>query len=89
MNSILSVGLSSTGLRLAPQVRAADPQLALIGADQGGHRSDERRLPGAVGAQDGDDLPGLGHQVEPIQGHGLAEPLPEAPRFDHRCHDFS
>ena len=68
---------------------ARHPELAAVGLHQGGHRPDERRLPGAVGAEDGEDLPRLGDEVETIQRQRLAEPLREAHCLDTWCHLLS
>ena len=43
-------------------------------------------LPGAVGAEDGEDLAGLGDEVEPVEGVDVAEVLGEAAGLDDRFH---
>jgi hypothetical protein len=70
----------------APDVVARHPQLAGVRPQQGGHGTDEGRLAGPVGAEDREDLPRLGDQVQPVEGHRLAEPLAEAHGLDGRCH---
>ena len=72
--------------RLLPDVVARHPELAAVGLHQGRHRPDERRLPGAVGTEDGKDLARFGDEVEPVQRQGLAEPLREAHCLDAWCH---
>jgi hypothetical protein len=70
------------GRGLAAHVVAGHPQLAPVGAQQGGHRAHEGGLAGPVGAEDGQDLARLGDQVDPVQGGGLAESLAEAGSLD-------
>ena len=49
-----------------------------VGPQQRGDRADEGRLAGAVRAEHGGDLAGLGDEVEPVEGADVAEPLGEA-----------
>ena len=48
------------------------------GFSKRGDGVDERRLAGPVRAEQGGEAAGLGDQVEPVEGHGLAVVLDEA-----------
>ena len=73
-------------LGLGDDVVAADQGPALVRLEQGGQDAHGRGLAGPVGAEHGQDLARLGHQVEPVQGGGLAESLAEAGSLDSWGH---
>ena len=70
--------------RLAAGVVAGHEEVAAVEAQQGRNRADERRLAGPVGPQEGDHLPWLGYEVEPVKGGGLPETLGGAAGLDGR-----
>src|SRR5690606_27990420 len=59
-------------------VGAAHPDGAGVGPEQADHLGDERGLPGAVVAEQADDLAGADAQVDVVVGHHRAEAAGEA-----------
>jgi hypothetical protein len=57
--------------------------------DQRGDRADERGLPGAVGPEDGEHLPGRDREVQPGERFHLAESFGQPRGFDHQVHTRS
>ena len=74
--------LVDDGHAVAVQVRvprlAVEEDLALVGAGLGGEDLDERRLAGAVGSRDPDDLARARLEVQAVERAGLAIPLAQA-----------
>ncbi len=73
-------------LCFADGVVAGHREGAAVRSEQGGDGTDESRLAGSVGAQEGRHPAGLGDQVEAGQGVGLAVALGEADGFDGTSH---
>ena len=61
-----------------------DADGASVGVPEAEHQVDGRRLPGAVGTEQGDHLAGLHGQVDAVDGHGGAVRLAECPQLDRR-----
>ena len=59
---------------------------AAVGPHQGGDGADEGGLAGAVRAEQGDDLAGLGDEIEPGEGLDAPEALGEAAGLDDGGH---
>src|SRR5262249_45608201 len=79
------VGQELLGLdRIRQEVVAGDPDRAARGGEDAGDRPERRGLPGAVRADEPQDLPLLDLQGEPVDGHRLAVDLPEALDLDDR-----
>ena len=55
---------------LCPGVEPEDAHRSGVGPAVALEALDRRRLAGAVGTEDDQDLPGLGHQVDPVDGRG-------------------
>ena len=68
---------------------AVQPYLACVGSDRAGQRLDERRLAGAVVADDGQNLAGQQIEVGAIQGRDLPVPLHQAARLQDGCEPSS
>ncbi|BCB85299.1 hypothetical protein Psuf_026120 [Phytohabitans suffuscus] len=59
-----------------------DQDLALVGLEQAVEDVHERRLAGAVFAQEGVDLPWLHRQVDVVVGDQVTEPLGDAAQLE-------
>ena len=60
---------------MGADVDAGHVDLTTVGPEKRGDRAHERGLTGAVGPEQRGDLPGLGYEVEPVEGSDLAEAL--------------
>ena len=72
--------------RLAPLGRLRQPEQAHLArgrARQAEQRADERRLPGAVRAEEAEGNAAGDDEVDSVDGDALAEALRQALRLDH------
>jgi hypothetical protein len=76
---------SATGC-IQPGSVSAGTDVAAVGPNQGRDNTHKRGLAGAVGPQQGGDLPGLGDQVEAVERRNLAEALRKPLRLDDGAH---
>ena len=70
-------------VRLGGDVVPADQGGAGVGLQQGGENADRGGLAGAVRAEDAEDGAFAGGEVDPVEGLGGAEALPEPLGLDH------
>ncbi len=73
-------------LRVLGDVDAGDGQGAGVELGERGDRADERGLARAVRSEDGEDLAGLGGEVEAVERVHVTEVLVEAAGLDHVVH---
>ena len=67
-----------TALRLGPHREAVDHDLAAVGAPQPLDHLERRRLAGAVGPEDAEDLAALHAQGDAVDRHEVAVALGQA-----------
>src|SRR5207237_7666553 len=72
--------------RLLGDVLAAQEDLTLVGREQSADQVDQRRLPGAVGADEGEHLTLLHEEVDAVHRPELAELLHDALRLEQHAH---
>ena len=71
------------GLAVGSHVKAQNADSPRGGLEQAGDAADRGRLARPVGAQEAEDLPRLGGEADPIDGHQVAVFLLQSVDFDH------
>src|SRR5262249_11828849 len=73
----LDAGAPCIHRRAEMDLLAVHQDLAMVGRDRAGQRLDQRRLAGAVVADDRQDLAGIEIEIRLVEGRDPAEPLDE------------
>src|SRR5439155_22887508 len=78
--------LTALGGRHVGDILAVEPDRALRRRQHAGDEIEQRRLAGAVGADQTDDLAAADRDRDVAVGDEAAEPLPDATSFEERGH---